>query len=615
MVPVSKLSGLGSVIGYLLAGVLIGPFALGLVSDPETVLHFSEFGVVMMLFIIGLELQPKELWNMRGKLLGFGAVQVIVTAVILFACALLLGRVWGAAAIIALALALSSTAIAIQIMQERGLMGTQLGKAGFSVLLFQDIAVIPIIALIPVFAAYSGLPDMAADIGHAAGDAASHGAGHGDTDNHGSGPQAPKGWYYGLAVIGVFAGMILGGRLLLRPLFRMVAKAGVREIFTAMALLLVVGAALLMDWLGLSAALGAFIAGVVLADSEYRHQLERDIEPFKALLLGLFFISVGMSVNFAVLAENPFGILGMVAGLVGIKFAVLWIIAKRAKLERVSALMFAAILSQGGEFAFVLFQYALAENAMLPTTASTLNAVVAVSMATTPLLLILIDKVIAPRLSQNQRSLEMEAMPDDMKPHVIVIGFGRVGQVITRMLGAQGFEITIIDHDPDHIEFIKQFGYKVYYGSALDMPLLHTAGASGAALIVLAIDDRARGQKSAEAIKHEFPHTKLMARARNRQHLFDLRAIEVDYVERETFRSSLHMGEEALRLLGMEDAHIREIGAKFKALDLAIVEEQLAVKDDMPALIKTGIRGRVNLEETLKADQALRARKKGEPEL
>lgn len=592
MVPVSKLSGLGSVIGYLIAGILIGPFALGLVSDPETVLHFSEFGVVMMLFIIGLEVQPKALWKMRGSLFGLGGSQMIFTALLIGGAAMVLGRPWGAATIIGLALALSSTAIAIQIMQEKGILNTNVGRAGFSVLLLQDIAVIGIIAAIPILALYSGIDPAAREAANAA-----HGA-----DSYSAGFK-PTGWLFGLSVIGVFAAMIIFGRLALAPALKLITKAGVREIFTSVALLLVVGAALLMDWLGLSAALGAFIAGVVLADSDYRHQLERDIEPFKALLLGLFFISVGMSINFDVLAQNPLGVAGMVAGLVAIKSAVLWGIAKKAGLGSVGSLMLAALLCQGGEFAFVVFQYALAEGAMLASTASTLNAVVAISMAATPLLLIIFDKLIFPRLSGVKPAAQTEAMPDDMAAQVFVIGFGRAGQMITRILSSQGFGITIIDHDPDHIEFIKQFGYKVYYGSAVDTDLLQAASADTADLIVLAIDNRERSQKAAAAIKAAFPKAKLMVRARNRQHLYDLRALGIDAVERETFRSAVHMGEDALKLLGVSANRAAKAAKTFVDHDLELVEEQVKIKDDMPNLIKAGIKGRRNLEDTLKADR------------
>ncbi|NOZ33539.1 MAG: hypothetical protein GXP01_10885 [Alphaproteobacteria bacterium] len=383
VVPIAKATGLGSVLGYLIAGVLIGPYALQFVTDPETILGFAEFGVVMMLFLIGLELQPRELWNMRSRLLGMGFTQVFVTVVVIAGLVFSLGFPWQSSLVAGLALALSSTAIALQIMGERKILQTDTGRSGFSILLFQDIAIIFMLAAVPLLVV-AGLPDApVAPSEHAAREAARAGE---------------PAWLSGVRIIGVFALMFIAGRYLLRPVMRFIAKTGIREIFTALALFLVVGAALLMEWIGLSAALGAFAVGMILADSEFRHELESDIEPFKGLLLGLFFISVGTSIEFSVLMAQPVMIVSMVAALVGIKFAVLFAIAKSFRLVFADCLLMAILLAQGGEFAFVLLQFALVEGAIPTALADMLNVTVALSMALTPILVLAFDRLAAPLL-------------------------------------------------------------------------------------------------------------------------------------------------------------------------------------------------------------------------
>jgi len=580
LVPLSKLSGLGSVIGYLIAGVIIGPFVLGLISEPETILHFSEFGVVMMLFLVGLELQPKHLWDMRGKLLGLGGLQVSLTTIFVSLAALALGRPLGEAIVIGMALALSSTAIVLQIMQDRGIMKTQTGQSGFSILLFQDVIVIAMISALPLLAVMSGFEP-------------------GVDDGHGPEPSRPQGFWLACSIFAVFAGMILAGRFILRPVFRLIARSGVRETFTAIALFLVIGSALLMEWLGLSAALGAFIAGVVLADSEYRHQLERDIEPFKALLLGLFFISVGMSLNFTALAQNPFGILGIVLGLIAIKFGILFFIGTLFKLEAPSRMLFSCLLCQAGEFGFVLFQFALSEGAMLPETASVLNAVIAITMALTPLIILAYDKGIAPRYNTSQKTGET---PSDQQHKVLVLGFGRVGQVAARLLHTQDIDTTIIDHDGDHIEFVKQFGYRVFYGDATDVDLLKMAGAQNADVIIIAIDNAEKATEAAHEIREHFPKAQIVARARNREHLFDLLAEEVDFVERETIRGSLAMGRKALEYLSFTEARAQKLSDDFLAFDFKTAEETYEMRGDMDALAAKAQTSRQLLKETLNAD-------------
>ena len=592
-VPLCKLSGLGSVIGYLIAGVLIGPHVLGLISEPETILHFAEFGVVMMLFLIGLELQPKALWKMRSRLVGVGGLQVFVTSILISLAAHLLGLGVGEAVVVGMALSLSSTAIALQIMQDRSIMGHPEGRSGFAVLLFQDVIVIAMIASLPFL---GGLAPDGADVVKEI----AHDSSHAQSDGHGAAMTTPQGIWLAAAIFGVFGGMVLAGRLLLRPIFKIIARSNVRETFTAVALLLVIGAALLMNWLGLSAALGAFIAGVVLADSEYRHQLESDIEPFKALLLGLFFISVGMSLDLGILSQYPIQILGVVTGLLLLKFVVLFVIGTIFKLDLSPRILFATLLCQAGEFGFVLFQFALVEGAMKPSTASFLNAVIALSMALTPLLILAYDKLVSPRLKAAAKTGEA---PQNEHNPVLILGFGRVGQVVGRLLQTQNIGTTIIDIDGDHIDFLKKFGHRVYYGDATDMDILRIAGADEAKVIVVAMDDRPAVTIAVKAIKLAFPNAKIIARARGRTHLFDLLAEGVDYSERETIRGALAMGENALTMLNFDSVRAARLAREFLAFDYKLVEETYQMRDDIAALAERADQHRALLTETLNATQ------------
>lgn len=563
VVPFAKATGLGAVLGYLIAGVAIGPYGLRLVTDPETILHFSEFGVVMMLFIIGLELQPRELWRLRDKLIGMGLTQVVVTAILFGAVAWLVGTPWQSAIVIGLALALSSTAIVLQIMGERGMMTSDTGRSGFSVLLLQDIAIIPILAVIPLLA----LPHLAPAVVDAAGHA-------------GEAPPEPDAWL-ALRIVLVFGGMWLAGRFLLRPIMRFIAKSGVREIFTALALFLVVGAALLMEWLGLSAALGAFMVGVMLANSEYRHELETDIDPFKGLLLGLFFISVGMSIEFIVIAEGPVTIFVMVLALIAIKMAVLYVIARSFKLDTAEALLFAMLLAQGGEFAFVLLQFALGAGALEQDLADRLNVTVALSMAITPLMLLAFDRLIAPRLVP--RTPE-PGIPDmgDTRQKVLVLGYGRFGQISTRLLQAQGFETTLIDHDPGQIELVQRFGFKVFYGDAGRLDLLRAAGAGEAQLVLVSLGNKQKITEICRMLKDHFPHTPVLARAVDRGHAFELMELGVEF-ERESFLSSLHMGTRALVALGYEPHRAARLTKAFERHDMEMLEESYKLRGDEEA--------------------------------
>lgn len=590
VVPFAKATGFGTVLGYLVAGILIGPYALRLVTDPETILHFAEFGVVMMLFLIGLELQPRELWHMKDRLLGLGASQVFITAFVIGGVAYALGIPWQSSIVIALGLALSSTALVLKVLQERGIMRTDTGRSGFSVLLFQDIAVIPILAIIPILA----LPHL---LGSGA-DVAAHSADHG----HGTAASEEPGWLLALRVVLAFAGMFLAGRYVLRPVMRFVAHTGVREIFTALALFLVVGAALLMEWLGLSHALGAFIVGVILADSEYRHQLESDLEPFKGLLLGLFFISVGMSIEFSVLTSNPLLIGATVVGLVGVKFAILFGLASVFKLHITDRLLFATLLAQGGEFGFVIFQFALGAGAIEKSLTDILNVTIALSMTMTPLMILAFDRLIMPRM------LEKSAEPgipeiEDTDHKVLVLGYGRFGQIVSRLLNAQGYETTLIDHDPAQIELVKRFDFKVFYGDAGRADLLEAAGAAHAKMIVVAVNDAEKCTEICHLIKRNYPHAKIFARAMSRGHAYELIELGVDGYERETFRSALHLGIKALIELGYPSHRAHRLGKSFERMDIRTVEESQKLRADDDAYMSYIRRARNMLDEVMRNDR------------
>lgn len=581
IVPLAKLAGLGPIIGYIGTGILIGPAGLKLIAEPDIILRFSEFGVVMMLFLIGLELRPSELWRMRARLLGLGGLQVGITLAAIAGALALVGLQLGAALAIAMALSLSSTAVALQIMQEKNLLRTGAGQSGFSILLFQDVSVIAMVAALPLLATLTGVePQYIADL-----------------NNHGElGLPRPTGIWYSVAVIAVFVGMIIGGRLLLTPLFRLIARAGVRETFTAIALALVAGASLLMGWLGLSAALGAFIGGVVLADSEYRHQLERDIEPFKALLLGLFFASVGMSLDFAVIADDPALIFLGVLALMAIKFVIVFGVARIFGAANSSAILTGVLLCQAGEFGFVIFQFARVQSLMSAELITQASAIIALSMAFTPLLLVLFNTFIAPRFSNPA----VDGVPPiDEREQVLILGFGRMGQIAHRLLHTQDINATLIDHDGDHIEFIRQFGNRVFYGDATDLDLLRVAGAAHARVIIISIDDADQVLRAVKICKKHFPNAKLIARARNRDHMFELMALDVDFVERETVRAALALGRETLRYLGVEKEHADRLMDAFLRYDFKMIEETWRHRDDIDKLIAHAADTRDYLRNTL----------------
>lgn len=532
-VPIASRLGLGSVLGYLIAGALIGPFALKLIDNTQQIMHFAEFGVVMMLFLVGLELQPQVLWRMRKPILGLGGLQVVLSTVAITVAAKLLGLDWQTALAVGLILSLSSTAIALQILGEKKLMKTEAGKSSFAVLLFQDIAVIPIIAILPL---------LAIDVIQIF-----------DAEEHSNQNIIAHlaTWQQALIVLGAIAAIILAGRYLTRPLFRFIAESGLREIFTAAALLLVIGIALLMNLVGLSPALGAFIAGVVLANSEYRHEIEANIDPFKALLLGLFFISVGAGIDFSLIASQPFVIGGLVLGLVLIKFAILWFLARSFGLLGGDKYWFAFVLAQGGEFGFVLLSLSSQTWVIGNETVGILTAVIALSMVLTPILILLNEKFVQPLFDQENADDADEEEMEHQENTVIIAGFGRFGQIVGRLLMANQCSVTVLDHSARHIARIREFGFNLFYGDASRVDLLETAGAKEAKIFIIAIDDREKTNEMVELAKRHFPHLTVLARAFDVLHYHELRALGADYIERELFQGSLNLGKIALQELGV----------------------------------------------------------------
>lgn len=534
-VLVASRIGLGSVLGYLVAGALIGPFGLGFMGDPEGVMHAAELGVVIMLFLIGLELEPALLWRMRTAILGLGGAQVIVTGALFAFVGMRVGLDWRVSVAIGFILSLSSTAIVMQSLREKGLAATDFGRASFAVLLFQDIAVIPMLALFPLLATRA----VASETGALA---------------------SLPAWAQTLAVTGAIAGIVLAGRVLTRPLFRWIARLHLNEIFTACALALVAGVALLMQSVGLSPALGAFLAGVVLADSEYRHELQSDIEPFRALLLGMFFISVGAGIDFHLLTTRPALIAGLVASLVALKASAMYAIARAFRRPRPEALRIALALAQGGEFAFVLFAFAEGGGIVAPSTADPLVAAVALSMAVTPLLFLVGERAATWLETESVTRETPTHFPLDERPHAIIAGFGRFGQIVHRVLRANGYATSILEHSVDQVETVRGFGNKANYGDASRIDLLRAAGADDAKLLVIAVDDPEKALEIAEISRQTFPHLKILARAFDRAHVYELMKREVDAIERETFEGALRLGGAALRALGWR-AHQAERAA------------------------------------------------------
>jgi monovalent cation:proton antiporter-2 (CPA2) family protein len=550
-VPIAKRLGLGSVLGYLLAGVVVGPFALDLVGEPGDVMRFAEFGVVILLFLIGLEVRPALLWQMRTAIFGLGAGQMAATTAILAAAGMAMGLPAPTALAAGLILSLSSTAIVLQNLEERGLRKGAVGESAFGVLLFQDLAVIPLFALLPLLALVPG--------GHAAG-------GHG-----GALLETLPAWGRPLALIAAVAVVVIGGRYLIRPLFRFIAAARLREMFTASALLLVVGVAALMELVGLSPALGAFLAGVVLAESEFRRELETDIEPFRGLLLGLFFITVGAGLDLAMAATQPLLLGGLVAGLIAAKALAMYGVARLFRRPHRTSATTAVALAQGGEFAFVLLGFAAASRVLDAELVRLMTAVVAVSMAATPLVFVAFEWVTRDR---GQDRAEPEHLPfDEGDPDAIVAGFGRFGQIATRLLMANGFNVVLLDSSIEQIDLIRRFGWRVHYGDATRLDLLRTAGAEKAKLLIIAIDDADKTLEMVEAAKEAFPHLTVIARAFDRRHAYELLKAGAHEVERETYESALNFGRRALVRLGVGERRALRAAVLFREHDAKLFRE------------------------------------------
>ncbi len=558
-VPIATRLGLGSVLGYLIAGIAISPLLTVLGVDLVSVQHFAEFGVVMMLFLVGLELEPKLLWAMRGRLIGLGGGQVVLTALAVMGVAMFFGQPWTVALAIGFVLSLSSTAIVLQTLGEKGLIKSDGGQSSFSVLLFQDIAVIPMLALIPLLA----LPELA-EVTGVVGDVASH-AIDGD-DGHAtlSLVDGLNGWQTALITLAAVGSVIFGGSYLTRPIFRFIATAQLRELFTATALMMVIGIALLMTLVGLSPALGTFLAGVVLANSEYRHELEADIGPFKGLLLGLFFITVGAAINFSLLSENFLLIVALTAIVIILKLTILLALGAQFRLQGGDRWLFALGLAQAGEFGFVLLAFTVSSAVIPPAVADQLLLVVALSMLLTPALFILYDRVIAHRYNSAQ---EKEQDNIEESNHIIVAGRGRVGGVIERMLRVSEYNATVIDFSSKQIDMLKMFNLRTYFGDATRPDLLHAAGIDDAKLLVVAIDDKDQITELVRYAVHKYPNLHVLARAVDRNHVYDLYAVGCRDIIRETYDSSIRMGRSALEALGIESDKAHKMARAFDKKD------------------------------------------------
>ncbi|EOT1170214.1 glutathione-regulated potassium-efflux system protein KefC [Cronobacter dublinensis] len=570
IVPVAVRLGLGSVLGYLIAGGLIGPWGLRLVTDAQAILHFAEIGVVLMLFVIGLELDPQRLWKLRASVFGGGALQMGACGLLLGGFCVALGLRWQVAILIGLTLALSSTAIAMQAMNERNLTASQMGRSAFAVLLFQDIAAIPLVAMIPLLAASGEAMTASAFLLSA------------------------------LKVVGALALVVLLGRFVARPALRFVARSGLREVFSAVALFLVFGFGLLLEEAGLSMAMGAFLAGVLLASSEYRHALESDIEPFKGLLLGLFFIGVGMSIDFGTLVAHPLRVLTLLFGFLLIKTVTLWLVAKPLNVPGRQRRWFAVLLGQGSEFAFVIFGAARSAEVLDAEWAKALTLAVALSMAATPLLLVLLSRL---EKAGQQQAREADEI-DEEQPRVIIAGFGRFGQIAGRLLLSSGVKMVVLDHDPDHIETLRKFGMKVFYGDATRVDLLESAGVAKAEVLINAIDDPQANLQLTELVQTHFPQVRIIARARDVDHYIRLRQAGVAQPERETFEGALRVGRMALEELGIGGYEARERADLFRCYNQQMVDEMADGDNDTTVRAATFRRTSAMLTEIISEDRA-----------
>ena len=558
-VPLARRLGLGSVLGYLIAGVVIGP-VVGLVGDETATLqHFAEFGVVMMLFLVGLELEPSMLWSMRNRLLGLGGLQVGMTTLAIMAAGVAFGIDWRMALAIGMILALSSTAIVLQTLNEKGLGKTEGGRAAFSVLLFQDIVVIPMLALIPLLE----LPELAQAAAALAEQAAE------DHDQFDLVSGLPN-WIYAAIVLGAIASVVLGGFYLNRPLFRFVAQSRLREVFTAAALMLVIGIAALMSLVGLSPALGTFLAGVVLANSEFRHELEANLEPFKGLLLGLFFITVGAGINFQVLSQEWLLVAAIVVGVIGIKAAAVYLLARLFGVGSSDRWLVTLGLAQAGEFGFVLLSYGLQNRVIPADIAQLLALVVAISMFLTPVLFIFFDRVLLPRFETAADQRQPDSV--DEKGRVLIAGIGRFGQIVNRLLVANGIETVVLDHDAGQVDNLRRLSIKSYFGDATRADLLETAGIEDSDLFVIAIDDRERAVELTKFVKHRYPAVAVLARAFDQIHYYRLKHAGADFIVKETYLAALDLGGQALTRLGFHPFRAEQLKKTFAATEDKMIE-------------------------------------------
>lgn len=571
-VPLAKRWKLGAVLGYLGAGALIGPSGLRLIGNTEQIAQISEFGVVLMLFVIGMEVSPQRLWVMRRSVFGAGSVQVIVTAALIGGLAFALGLDWRAALIVGLGLSLSSTAIDLQLLAERKEIGSPHGRLGFAILLFQDVAAIPILALIPILGS-----------------------------SHVSSLGAPSEWLAALRVIGTIALVVVGGRYLLRPMFRAASKVGTPEVFTATALLVVIGTAWLMQLAGISMSLGAFLAGVLLADSEYRHEIEAQIEPFRGLLLGLFFISVGMSLDVKLAMSQPQLVGVLLFALLATKALVLFAVARLAREDRAHSLALAALLAQGGEFAFVVFGLAAGSALISSGQRDLAILVITLSMVATPILVRLRAQLAPAGKVKPTRPFDTF---DGTTPRVIIAGMGRVGQIVARMLNANMIPFTALESDPEQVDFMRHFGNTVYYGDASRLDLLRAAQADKAEIFVIATENPESNLRTARLLKRHFPHLKVYARARNRQHVFKLMDLSIGTIVRDTFFSSLEIARHVFEGLGYDKETAADYVQRFSKHDERLLANQYPVYDDEAALLQSSQEARADLERLFRADVA-----------
>jgi glutathione-regulated potassium-efflux system ancillary protein KefC len=584
-VPLSRWLGLGAIIGYLGAGIAIGPWGLKLVTDPAAILQFAEFGVVLMLFLVGLELEPKRLWALRRPIFGWGSVQLLGSSLLLGVVGVLAGLDWRIALAGSLALAMSSTAIGLSVLGERNLLPTTAGQSVLSVSLFQDIMAIPILALLPLLAVATAASDGAAAAAQS------------------------SGWLEAGKAIAVVAAIILGGRLALRPALRWIARSNTPEIFTAAALLLVVATAALMHAVGLSMALGAFLAGVLLAESEYRRELETDLEPFKGLLLGLFFIAVGMGIDFAVVMQQPGVVALIVLGFLVVKAIVLVLMARYMPIPLAERPVFTILLAQGGEFGFVVLQAAVGAKVLLPDQGSVLVAAIAVSMLLTPLLLVLADRVFQGRAKDGPAMDEINEAQD---APVLILGFGRYGQIVARMIFANGLNATVLDHDAEQVAGVRRFGWPAFYGDATRLDLLRIAGADKAKVIVVALDGVDQTLEVVDLIQQHFAQATIVARARNTTAWYGLHKRGVQHIERETLDSALMSARSVLEVLGWQPHEARTQAWRFRQHSIELLKAMAPHQGDEGKLIAVAKEGRQQLEDLLQREreEAAKARER-----